>query len=91
MTGRDSIHDRMKAPMIMSRLTTAITSQTGKWLVKPGTELDADEQDLVGDGVEIGAKFGVPAEALGKKAIGRIGETRKQKQHEGRRHLMGDD
>ena len=36
VTGRDNIHDRMKAPTIrMSRLTTAITSQTGKWLVEP--------------------------------------------------------
>jgi hypothetical protein len=50
-----------------------------------------DEQGLVGDRVEIGAKLGVPAEALGKIAIGRIGEARKQEQYEGRRHLMGDD
>jgi len=58
---------------------------------KSERQIDADEQDLVGDGVEIGAKLRVPAEALGKIAIGRIGKARKQKQHEGRRHLMGDD
>jgi hypothetical protein len=38
---------------------------------KAERQIDADEQDLVGDGVEIGAKLGVPAEALGKIAISR--------------------
>ena len=58
---------------------------------KAERHIDADEEGLVGYRVEIGAKLGVPAEALGKIAIGRIGEARKQKQHEGRRHLMSDD
>ena len=36
LSGRDSIHDSTTAPtMRMSRLTTAITSQTGKWPAKP--------------------------------------------------------
>ena len=55
------------------------------------TERRSNEQGLVGDRVEISTKLRVPAEALGKIAIGRIGEARKQKEHEGRHHLMGDD
>jgi hypothetical protein len=36
LTGRDNIHDNTTAPtMRMSRLTTAMTSHTGKWPAKP--------------------------------------------------------
>jgi hypothetical protein len=58
---------------------------------KPQSDVDADEQRLVGDGVEIGAKLGVPFVTLGQEAIGGIGEAREQEQQEGRQHLMGDD
>ena len=51
----------------------------------------SNEQSLVGDRVEISTKLRLPAEALGKIAIDRIGEARKQKQHERRRHLMTYD
>ena len=58
---------------------------------KAERHIDADEQGLVGDRVEISTKLRVPAKALGKITIGRIGEAREQKQHESRRHLKTDD
>jgi hypothetical protein len=48
VTGRDSIHDKIKAPMMRrSRLATAITSQTSE------RQIDADEQDLVLGGLHV--------------------------------------
>ncbi len=54
-------------------------------------DIDADEQRLVGDGIEIGAKLAVPAKALGDEAVGSVREACEQKQQEGCIHLMSDD
>ena len=90
-TGRDRTQDSTKAPtMRMSRLTTAITSHR-QMAGKAQSDIDADQQRLVGDRVEIGAELAVPAKALGEEAVGGVGQSRQQEQQEGRLHLVGDD
>ena len=58
---------------------------------KSERDIDRDQQRLVGDRVEIGAELGVPAIALGKEAVGRVGQTREQEHEKCRQHLVRDD
>src|SRR6185312_16962424 len=58
---------------------------------EPERNVDADEQGLVGDRVEIGAELASPAITFGDIAVGCVGNTCEQEEQEGSRHLMVDD
>src|SRR5262245_11155462 len=58
---------------------------------KAERDIDADEERLVGDRVEIGPKLAPPAVTFGNIPVGRVRQPREQKEHERRGHLVRDD
>jgi hypothetical protein len=52
---------------------------------------DADDQQLVGERVEVGTELGLPAERLGEVAVDRVGDAGDDKQNEGELRLPGDE
>jgi len=53
--------------------------------------IDRHDHRLVGERIEIGAKLGRHAEALGEKAVDRVADAGCQEQQEGNPHLAGGD
>ena len=81
--GRSMSHDSSTASRIrISRLTTATTSHKGISSAHRKGDVDADDQDLVGQRVEIGAKLACPLEALGEIAVDGVADSCQEKHEE---------
>ena len=75
----------------MSRDTTRMTIQQRDHLGDAERHVDRDDQHLVGQRIEIGAEFGLHAEALGQEAVDRVADGGGQEQQEGQPHLSAGD